>query len=151
MSGRAARRIERGTDMIVGTVDGSSSAPLWVSELASRKASWAAARQATIAGNIANADTPEYRARDIAPFNPDPYARPLQMSRTHALHMELTDLERLAEAVDETGTWDIAHSGNTVSIDEEMIKSGQASRDHQMSVAVMSTFHRMMLSAVSFR
>lgn len=137
--------------MIVGTVEGASPGPLWVSELASRKAAWAATRQATIAGNIANADTPEYRARDIAPFDNTMTSNALRLSRTHAAHMELGDLERLTEAVDETDTWDITHSGNTVSLDEEMVKSGQANRDHQLSISVMSTFHRMMLQAVSYR
>ena len=42
--------------------------PVYLFDLAARHTRWAAARQATIAGNIANANTPGYKALDIEPF-----------------------------------------------------------------------------------
>ena len=37
--------------------------------LATEKSRWLAARQATVAGNVANANTPGYVAKDIQPFD----------------------------------------------------------------------------------
>jgi flagellar basal-body rod protein FlgB len=36
--------------------------------LAERRLSWLDGRQRVLAENVANADTPRYRARDVAPF-----------------------------------------------------------------------------------
>ncbi|MGO9391343.1 flagellar basal body protein, partial [Rhodoblastus sp.] len=43
--------------------------PLTLFSLASQNANWLATRQVTIASNVANANTPGYRAQDVAPFN----------------------------------------------------------------------------------
>ncbi|ACL59392.1 flagellar basal body rod protein [Methylobacterium nodulans ORS 2060] len=45
---------------------------VYLIDLALREAQHLSARQATVAGNIANADTPGYRARDVVPFRPIP-------------------------------------------------------------------------------
>ncbi len=37
-------------------------------DLAARQAQWLSVRQATVAGNVANANTPDFRARDVQPF-----------------------------------------------------------------------------------
>ena len=42
---------------------------MYLFELASRHMTWLAERQALTAANIANADTPGYRARDVRPFS----------------------------------------------------------------------------------
>ena len=40
-----------------------------IAALASSKMRWASERQKIVAENIANADTPRYRARDLVPFS----------------------------------------------------------------------------------
>ena len=42
--------------------------PIYLLELASQQAQWLSARQRITAANIANANTPEYKAMDIQPF-----------------------------------------------------------------------------------
>ncbi len=42
--------------------------PIQLFDLASRQAEWLTIRQEVVAGNIANANTPKYRAKDITPF-----------------------------------------------------------------------------------
>jgi len=42
--------------------------PVFLASLASSQASWLAARQTTIASNVANANTPGYQVRDVTPF-----------------------------------------------------------------------------------
>ena len=43
--------------------------PLYLFELASSQARYLELRQSTIATNVANANTPGFRARDVEPFN----------------------------------------------------------------------------------
>ena len=42
--------------------------PIQLFDLASRQAQWLAVRQNVVAGNIANANTPHYAAKDVKPF-----------------------------------------------------------------------------------
>ena len=37
-------------------------------DMAHQQASWLSARQSAVAANIANANTPDYQARDVTPF-----------------------------------------------------------------------------------
>lgn len=138
--------------MIVGATPPSPAlAPLHVMALADRRAEWAAVRQAAIAGNVANADTPDYKARDIEPFLADAARTRLQLAATRPGHIALSSLEMHASEVEESDSWDVAHSGNTVSIDEELVKSGETQRHHRMALTVLGAFHRMLLDSVSFR
>lgn len=137
--------------MIVGAVTETAPPGLHIMQLAARHGDWAATRQAVIAGNIANADTPGFRARDIEDFSFKDEVNRLQLAVTRPDHMALSDVELRASDVDETGTWDVAHSANTVSIDEQLMKANETSREHQLSTSVMGAFHRMLLTSVSFR
>ncbi len=42
--------------------------PIQLFDLASRQAEWLTIRQQVVAGNIANANTPKFRAKDVTPF-----------------------------------------------------------------------------------
>jgi flagellar basal-body rod protein FlgB len=139
--------------MIVGATSQAAgpTGPLYVMALADRRADWAATRQAAIAGNIANADTPSYKARDIEPFEVEAAKTRLQLTVTRPEHMALSPLEMRAEQVSETDAWDVTHSANTVSIDEQLMKSGETERHHRMAVTVLGSFHRMLIDSVSFR
>lgn len=125
---------------------------LYINDLAGRRADWAATRQAAIAGNIANANTPRYQARDIGEFQVDRTRTHLELAATKPGHMTIPDLQLRAEAVQEDGRpWDVKHSANTVSLDAELMKADETARHHQLSLSVMGAFHRMMLQSVSFR
>lgn len=137
--------------MIVGAVTQTAPPGLHVMQLAARHGEWSATRAAVIAGNIANADTPGFRARDIETFSFEDAVHRLQLAATKPGHMSLSDVELRAADVDETETWDLTHSSNTVSIDEELMKADETARDHQLSTSVLGAFHRMLLTSVSFR
>lgn len=124
---------------------------LYVFGLAHRHANWASTRQAAIAGNIANADTPGYRARDIAAFETEMNKTRLQMAATRPQHLELTESQMQAEDIGKAGAWEVTHSSNTVSLDEQLMKADETARAHQLDMSVIGTFHRMLLSSVSFR
>jgi flagellar basal-body rod protein FlgB len=125
--------------------------PLFVMTLADRRASWASVRQAAIAGNIANADTPGYKARDVAAFEAELDAAPLRLAATRPGHIALSPLEATATEVGDAETWDVKHSANTVSLDEELAKADETARSHTMATSVIGSFNRMILASVSFR
>jgi flagellar basal-body rod protein FlgB len=41
----------------------------------------------------------------------------------------------------------VVHSGNSVSLEQEMIKGSDVNRDYSMNSAVVRSFHRMLLSS----
>lgn len=140
--------------MTVGAISAAPAAapsPLYVMDLAARSAAWSSVRQAAIAGNIANSNTPGYKARDIEPFVARVDRTRLQLAATAAGHMALSPTELSVGGVDAEDGWAMSHSGNDVSLDEQLAKADETGRQHEVSLSVMSTFHRMILASVSFR
>ncbi|WP_372426219.1 flagellar basal body rod protein FlgB [Salinarimonas chemoclinalis] len=114
--------------------------------LASRKSEWLSVRQATIAENVANASTPGFRARDVEPFR-DVFDRTsLQLAATRPDHLLPTQDSRVSETRTRDG-WAVTHSGNSVSIEEELIKASSASREHSLATSVVKSFHRMLMQS----
>ena len=56
--------------------------PLYLFELASSQARWLELRQSTIATNVANANTPGFKARDVEPFNKVLDGMPVRLATT---------------------------------------------------------------------
>ena len=121
--------------------------PVFLFDLASRHAHWAQVRQATIGGNIANANTPTYRARDIEPFRSQLDAFSLRMAATHPGHIAVDHREVRAGGAEDARTWGITHSGNTVSVEEELMKASQTGRAFQLDMSIMRSFHQMMVTS----
>ncbi len=122
--------------------------PVFLFGLSFDHAEWASVRQATVAGNIANADTPGYRARDIEPFRSALDRFSLAMEATHPSHLAVDYREIRVGDTERRDGWEISHSGNSVSIEEDLMKASQASRAHRLDMSVMQSFHRMLLTSV---
>ena len=86
-----------------------------------------------IAGNIANADTPHFKARDLdfkkilASENPTP------MAATHAKHYQTGELENSGGLVYRV-PYNSSVDGNTVEISVEQAKYGEAAADYQTTL-----------------
>jgi flagellar basal-body rod protein FlgB len=86
-----------------------------------------------IAGNIANADTPQFKARDLdfkkilASENPTP------MAATHAKHYQTGELENPGGLVYRV-PYNSSVDGNTVEISVEQAKYGEAAADYQTTL-----------------
>ncbi|MGF0537389.1 flagellar basal body rod protein FlgB [Agrobacterium sp. ES01] len=125
--------------------------PIQLFSLASRQAEWLSIRQEVVAGNIANANTPKFRARDITPFSAVlDTTTSVAMARTNPGHISANTLSdeievKDAELNNEIG---IQESGNTVSIAEELTKTGEIKRQHELNTQLVTSFHRMMLMTV---
>ncbi|NVK45750.1 MAG: FlgB family protein [Rhodobacteraceae bacterium] len=106
-------------------------------KMASGMARHAVTRQEVIAKNIANADTPEYRAKDIASFADtyDTTPSDTKMRTTRAGHMlDSTAMQAGYDLVDAPGA--TSPNGNTVSLETEMMKSSQVRHEHELALSV---------------
>lgn len=99
-------------------------------------ASHAATRQAVVAENMANSDTPNYRARDITPFKEIYRAEEggTAMRTTREGHMGGALDARDATAFEDA--FEVSPNGNSVSLEEEMLKSVEVKRQHDRALAV---------------
>lgn len=114
--------------------------------IAHRHADWLAQRRLVLAGNVAHANTPGYRAQDVQPFEQAMADAGLGLIRSDPRHLASAagSEPREIEAADGS----VQHSGNSVDIEQEMLKTGEVSRAHQLNVSVVRTFHRMSLLGV---
>ncbi|HXF55702.1 MAG TPA: flagellar basal body rod protein FlgB [Hyphomicrobiaceae bacterium] len=116
--------------------------------LASRHNQWLAVRQATIAGNIANANTPGFKALDTQPFEDVLQSTALAMRATRPTHLAPTQRNVSVTEVGADQGWETSHSGNTISLDQELLKAGEVNRSFALNANILKAFHRMLLMSV---
>jgi flagellar basal-body rod protein FlgB len=129
-------------------VEAPVTSPVYLFDLASRQAQWLAVRQSTISGNIANANTPSYRARDVEPFADVLDKTKLTMVATNADHIGFSASRAEGAKVKKADTWDTVYSNNSVSLEQELLKAGEVNRQHSLNTNIVKTFHRMLMSSV---
>lgn len=127
--------------------------PIQLFELASRQSEWLSVRQQVVATNIANANTPKFLAKDITPFSAvlDRTSAVQGMAVTQPGHMAANDFSDRNIAIEDedlNNEIGIQESGNTVSLSDELRKTGENKRNHELNTSLVSSFHRMMLMTV---
>ncbi|MBN2906223.1 MAG: FlgB family protein [Rhodobacteraceae bacterium] len=96
----------------------------------------ASARQAVVARNVANADTPGYRAQDIADFATT-YRQAddgLTLRATRAGHISGNTPAQQAVLIATPSEGE--PNGNAVSLEDEMVKSVETKKQHDLALAV---------------
>jgi flagellar basal-body rod protein FlgB len=121
--------------------------PVHLFNLASRKSQWLSVRQSAIAENIANVDTPRFKARDVQPFHDVMDKTRLAMTATQSGHLDPTRSPR-PDKLKPADTWKTTVSGNSVSTEQELMKAGEVSRDFALTTSIVKSFHRMILSSL---
>lgn len=122
--------------------------PVSLFKLASNHNTWLAERQLTIAANVANANTPNFRAQDVVPFSADAASTRFDMAVSNARHLEPP--ATATGAVVEREPEDDArakHSGNTVSVERELLKAQSVRKSFAMNAAIIKAFHGMVLAS----
>jgi flagellar basal-body rod protein FlgB len=106
-----------------------------------RKMSWLTNRQRVLAQNVANVDTPQYKATDLRPLDFRSELAQLQgrlqPATTDPGHLAGTipvSDEAAAEAQEQPVERDI--NGNTVSIEDEMMKVSDTMADYQLMTSL---------------
>lgn len=122
--------------------------PLYLFGVASAQARWLALRQSAVAENIANANTPGYRGVEIAPFGDVYEATGLQMDVTNKRDIAPSFLDLVAAVKDGEAPWGVTYSGNSVSLDQEMLNANQINRAYSLNMAVTQAFAKMLSMSV---
>ncbi|MGU3359002.1 flagellar basal body rod protein FlgB [Methylobacterium sp. M6A4_1b] len=122
---------------------------VYLFDLASQQARYLAVRQATIASNVANANTPDYKARDVVPFA-EVMARTAStgMTMTESAHVTAGEGRIPVKPVAAGEAWDALSTSSSVSLEQEMLKAGTVSREHNLNMGIVKAFDRMLKAAV---
>ncbi len=105
---------------------------LELTRMAQAMASHAGARLGVVAANIAHADSPGYKARDLPDFA-EAYGGRNTMRTTRAGHQGEGDATSAqARIVRGPGS----PNGNTVSLETEMVRGVEVRQQHEMALAV---------------
>ena len=113
---------------------------------------WLGAREKVLAQNIANADTPSYKPRDVVPLA---FERHLQ--KLAAVEPERTDPKHIVgtipprDPVDskkQRNTYETAPAGNSVVIEEQMMKMSETQADYNTIVNLYRKHIDMLKAAI---
>lgn len=92
-------------------------------------------RQGIVAGNIANANTPKYLARDLIDSGDKGQEGSFSLAMTRAQHMNGIGQPKLQGTVTEDTRF-IQHNGNSVRLDEEMLKMTDIQLNYRMMTEI---------------
>lgn len=120
----------------------------YVLQLAAQRTQWLSARDALIAANVANANTPNYQATDLQPFSSVLDSAQVSMVSTNPSHMTPGG-DNFAEArVVESDSPETSLSGNSVDVENEMMKLSDVNREYALATNIKRVIHQMMMSAL---
>ncbi|MGO9133199.1 MAG: flagellar basal body rod protein FlgB [Methylovirgula sp.] len=118
--------------------------PLYLFGLASAEARWLTIRQTVVAQNVANANTPGYKAMQVAPFSDVFNAAGMQMAATDPAHMQPDSYDIASVAEKENTPWEVSYSGNSVSLEQEMLSANEVNRSYSLNTALVKSFNQML-------
>ena len=121
--------------------------PIHLFDLAGKQARWLSTDQSVIASNVANASTPGYRAQSLQPFSEVLDKTELQLASTAPNHLGLDPMQVQAAAIKEQNPWEVTESGNSVALEQELIKAGDVNRAYSLNTGIVKSFHAMLMSA----
>lgn len=122
--------------------------PIQLFDLASRQAHWLSVRQTVVSGNIANANTPAYKAKDVEAFETVLQTTGNRMAATHPAHFREDSIRNSVKTETVNDGVETQVSGNTVTLADELLKAGEIRRQFEMNTGLVRSFHRMMLLTV---
>ena len=101
---------------------------------------WHQERQKVLSENVANADTPRFRPRDLKPLDfgsQVAQAGQVRVASTDPAHITGSNATG-AFASAQNNKYDVRPAGNAVSLEEEMIKVAANQMDYQAAVSLYS-------------
>jgi len=97
---------------------------------------WHNQRQAVLAENVANADTPGFRGRDLRPLTFGAANGAMQPQRTDGQHMTLSGARDGRNQPQRAGSFETTPRGNAVVLEDEMLRITQNQQDFQAAASV---------------
>ncbi len=119
--------------------------PVTLFDLAAQQARWLSVRQSAVSGNIANANTPGFRAVEVEPFEGVLNNTRVALVATAPGHQTggATEASFRVREIEPQGP--MMPSQNTVALEDEMLKSGEVRRGFELNTAIVKSFHRMLM------
>ncbi len=114
-------------------------------DLAAQRLAWVDRRQALLAQNVANADTPGYQAKDLTPFAQQLGQTASRMVRTDAQHMTGT---ASTGAQTSLRPHERAPDGNAVSVEEQLTKIADTQSTQALTVNLTQKYSAMFRMAL---
>jgi len=106
---------------------------------------WSQQRQSVLAENVANADTPGYRSRDLTPQKFDapaqgaaPPLTTVALIRTESGHIAAIGQNDTPFRSKNEGNYEVRPTGNAVNLEQEMMKVAANQMDYQAVTALYS-------------
>jgi flagellar basal-body rod protein FlgB len=119
---------------------------------------WAQERQRVLAENVANADTPKYRGRDLtAPKFEEPTqvtpatVSTVSLARTESGHISGLGNTGSAFRTESKDKFEVHPTGNTVNLEDEMMKVAANQMDYQAVTALYTRSLNLMKTALGKR
>ena len=116
---------------------------------------WSQARQKVLAENVANSDTPSYRARDLTPlkFEAPAEVSPATVSTVALSRTEDGHIAGFASATSPfrsqtKGDYETRPTGNAVNLEDQMMKVAANNMDYQAATAVYTRSLRLIKTAL---
>ena len=120
--------------------------------MAQRQIDYLARRQAVLSENVANANTPEYKVKDLAPVSfKDLMAPPAEAVRatvTNPMHIAPEVTPTRFEEVNVQRPEESKPDGNQVLIEDQMQKIGDIKGDYELAVNLMMKNINMFKTAI---
>jgi flagellar basal-body rod protein FlgB len=103
---------------------------------------WHQERQKVLAENVANADTPQFRPRDLKPLDFGAQVQQassnVRLASTDPGHITGSAGQTGAFATDRNAKYDVRPAGNAVNIEDEMMKVASNQMDYQAAISLYS-------------
>jgi flagellar basal-body rod protein FlgB len=116
---------------------------------------WLQNRQRVLAENVANADTPGFKAKDLRPLTfKNTMMRmtvSMRLNTTHQAHIGITGEEMNVKVITERQNSQGNVTGNNVVLEEEMMKSAETAADYQLATSLYKKSVGLLRLAISRR
>jgi flagellar basal-body rod protein FlgB len=120
--------------------------------MAQRSLDWLSRRQSVLSENIANANTPNYQAKDLAPLDFKnllaPETPPIRAATTNPMHISPEVEPVRFETTKERSPEESKPNGNSVLLEEQMQKIGDVKGNYELAVNLFMKHVAMLKTAI---
>jgi flagellar basal-body rod protein FlgB len=118
-------------------------------QLASQRMQWLGAHQQVVAENIANADTPGFKARSVSPFaEMVDGARSGGVKTTHVGHIAGGGQTGGVRVTSDETPWENSIDGNSVVLEQQTLMASEISENYQLAAQLYGKGHQLLTLAV---
>lgn len=121
--------------------------------LASKRLDWLAARQKVISENVANANTPNFRAKEVSGFEAVLAGTQSGIATTNARHIASTGGDRSGtRVIEDANAFESSIDGNTVALEQQTVKASEVSESYRLATQLYRKGHELLtMSATGLR